>query len=171
MNILILLLNFCMFDLEIWSFEESYSIFFILYLNLWRIHILRKTRSQAIPADLTIFKDRRWRSCWLSNVCIITGFKTLPVGLNLIKLPFSIVWNFINFVNWSFTLSFGITQMWVIFSLTFIKLIVFHLLSSFYQIGIWWYERRAGHLRFYRMVSFGLGHWFLFDVNDILIHF
>ena len=61
--------------------------------------------------------------------------------------------------------------MWVIFSLTFIKLVIFHLFRSFYQISIWWYERGACHLRFYRVVSFSLGHRFLFDVNDILIHF
>ena len=61
--------------------------------------------------------------------------------------------------------------MWVIFSLTFIKLVIFHLFRSFYQIGIWWYERGACHLRFNWMVTFSLGHRFLFDVNDILIHF
>ena len=60
--------------------------------------------------------------------------------------------------------------MWVIFSLTFIKLVIFHLPRSFDQVHIWWYERWTSHLSFHSVVCFGLGHGFWFDVNDILIY-
>jgi len=156
-----------MLDLEIWSFEISSSIFFILYLYLWRIHILTKTGRQRISTYFTLFKygSRRRR---LSNISVTTGFNTLPVWFDFIKLP--VFYIIINFIYWTFLLSFRIALMWIIFGLTFIKLIIFHLTSSFYQIDIWRYERGTSHLSFQSVVSFSLGRSFWFNVDDILIY-
>ena len=160
-------LSFRMLNLEIWSFEISSSIFFILNLHLWRIHILAKTRRQGIPRDFTFFKDRsRWRRLRYTGALAL---KTLSIWFDFIKLPaFTII---ICLILWCFLLSFRIALVRIVFSLTFIKLIIFHLSSSFDQIDIRGDETWASHFGFHNVMSLCLCHGFWLDINDILIYF